>query len=608
MIAPEQLAASIEQWFTPPSDEQLWRWAESRVDLSGLSQIEGPYRTDVSPMVRPVFDALQDRQTRKVVLMVSAQAGKTQTLMVFAAWAICESPGPTFWVGASEEAIEEFTKARLLPLFEQIPDVVKRLPTRREGKTLNLIQFTSMPLYFRGANSPSKLKSTPVKWLICDEVSDWPPESLDKVMKRVRSYRNSKTVLISTPMNAGDDVHIHWSQGTQTFFNWACPHCQHRQPFRFGREKSVVFPEARDKGGMVWDTNDITRPAGKWNWSELRKTVRYQCEQCGGDIQQSEQFKLLQTLERHDRNPVPEPGVQSFYWNAIYSLWVKWDDVACEFLAAKERAESGEIDALKSFVRETLGEPWLLMGDTADEAEIRRLCGSYKRGEPWPLDENDKRRVTRILSVDVQKDYLRFVFAQLREGGEMRVVDYGSLSTFDDLRAYQTANGIANRGVFIDSGDGNRATEILRECVRYSWIAMRGSAQDSFAHKTASGSMIQRPYRVKAIDPFIGTKNASSKGVTRIEWANGSYKDRLYLFVLKGKGPKFELPVDVGSDFIAELQDEKQVTDKRDGRSVTKWKDSGNNHYGDAVLQAFVAMDASAFSRGAVIDYELKSA
>jgi hypothetical protein len=208
----------------------------------------------------------------------------------------------------------------------------------------------------------------------------------------------------------------------------------------------------------------------------------------------------------------------------------------------------------------------------------------------------------------VQKDYLRFVFAQLREGGEMRVVDYGSLSTFDDLRAYQTAHGIANRGVFIDSGDGNRATEILRECVRYSWIAMRGSAQDSFAHKTASGSMIQRPYRVKAIDPFIGTKNASSKGVTRIEWANGSYKDRLYLFVLKGKGPKFELPVDVGSDFIAELQDEKQVTDKRDGRSVTKWKDSGNNHFGDCLLQAFVAMDASAFSRGAVIDYELKEA
>jgi phage terminase large subunit GpA-like protein len=568
-------------------------------------------------MVRPVFGALQNLTTRKVVVMVSAQAGKTQTLMIFAAWAVCEAPGPMFWVAASEEVCDEFTKARLLPLFEKIPDVAKRMPLLRAEKTLNLIQFATMPLYFRGANSPSKLKSTPVRWLVCDEVDDWKPGSLEKVMKRVRSYRQSKQVLISTPMDSGGDMHSQWLTGTQTFFHFACSACGHRQPFRFGREKSVIFAEAREQGGFLWDTNDTTRPGGKWNWAELRKSVRYQCEKCAAEFRQAEQFKLLQTLERVDRNPTPEPGVESFHWWAAYSLWVKWEDIVCEFVSAKEISESGNLEPLKSFVRETLGEPWHLIGDTADAEEILRLCGKYRRGEFWPVGTTDKRRVTRIIATDVQKDHLRYVLCQLREGGEMRVVDYGRLSAFDDLRALQEKCGVANRGVFLDSADGNRQTEILRECVRWNWIALRGSAQDSFAHKTSTGGIINRSFRTKTIDPFIGTAKANTKGVTRIEWSNGVFKDRLYLYVLKGKGPHFEIPEDVGAEFVAELQDERREPEKNArGGTVWKWKDSGNNHYGDCLLMALVAMDASAFSRGGALqpkpateakDYQLKA-
>ena len=584
---------------TPPSEERLWQWAEKRIDLTGVSQIEGPYKTDITPMVRPVFDALQNNTARKVVVMVSAQAGKTQTLMVFAAWAICEAPGPMFWVAASEESCEEFTKARLLPLFENIPELAKRMPLQRNEKTLNLVQFSTMPLYFRGANSPSKLKSTPVRWLVCDEVDDWKPGSLEKVMKRVRSYLKSKQVLISTPLESGGEMHSHFLMGTQSFFHFNCPACGHSQPFRFGREKSILYPEAREQGGIIWDTNDTTRPGGKWNWSELRKTVRYQCEKCPQEFRQAEQFKLLQSLQRVDRNPTPEPGVESFHWNALYSLWVKWDDAACEFISAKEQAESGNLEPLKSFVRETLGEPWLLLGDTADAEEIMRLAGTYKRGDFWAIDSSDKRKVTRIISCDVQHDHLRFTLCHIREGGEMRVVDYGRLAGFDDLRSLQERSGVANRGVFIDSADGNRQTEILRECVRWNWVAMRGSAQESFAHTLPTGRIIGRPFRVRTVDPFIGTAKANTKGVTRIEWSNGSYKDRLYLYVLKGKGPRFEIPQDAGADFVSELQDEKREPEKTArGSTVWKWKDSGHNHYGDCLLMAFVALDVSAYSRG----------
>jgi hypothetical protein len=128
---------------------------------------------------------------------------------------------------------------------------------------------------------------------------------------------------------------------------------------------------------------------------------------------------------------------------------------------------------------------------------------------------------------------------------------------------------------------------------------MRGSAQESFAHPTASGRVISRPYRVKSVDPFIGTEKANTRGVTRVEWSNGVYKDRLYLYALKGKGPLFEIPADAGPDLVAELQDERREPEKNArGSTVWKWRDSGNNHWGDCALMAFVAMDVSAFSRG----------
>jgi len=605
----ETHAKLVEQWLTPPDDGPLWKWAEGNIDLTGLSALEGPYRTDVSPMVRWLFNALQDRETRRLVVMVSAQAGKTQTLMIFAAWAICEAPGPMFWVGASEEACDEFTKARLLPMFEQTPAVAKRMPLQRSEKSLNLIQFATMPLYFRGSNSPSKLKSTPVRYFIGDEIDDWKPGSLDKVLKRVRTYRNSKQVLISTPELSGGSMHTHFLSGTQTFFHWACPHCQHRQPFRFGRERTVLF-EPRDKGGFIWDTNDTTRPAGKWNWQELRKTVRYQCESCEGEIYQVEQFKLLQTIEAVDRNPLPENGVKSWHFWAAYSLWVKWDDIVVEFLTAKEVAETGNIEMLKSFVKETLGEPWALVEDAANEDELRKRCGQYKRGEYW--EANGPRRVSRIITVDVQKDHLRYVISNIREGGELRVVDYGRLTDFADLRALQEQKGVANRGVFIDCADGNRSTEILRECMRWNWIAMQGSAQDSFAHLlTSNGKTVQRPFKVKQIDPFIGTNKGATRTVTRISWSNNAFKDRLFLFAYKGKGPLFELPSDVGSDFLTELLDERREA-KKSERGATRyvWKDTGNNHFSDCLLMAYVAMDATAFSRGVfnteAKEYELK--
>jgi len=86
------------------------------------------------------------------------------------------------------------------------------------------------------------------------------------------------------------------------------------------------------------------------------------------------------------------------------------------------------------------------------------------------------------------------------------------------------------------------------------------------------------------------------------------------LRLTEGKGPLFELPADVGSDFIAEIQDERREPEKGSrGNTVWRWRDSGNNHFGDCLLMALVAMDASAFSRVAILptaakDYELKPA
>ena len=562
--------------------------------LPSDSQVKGPFRCDIFPHSRWVFKTLQDeRNVRQLALMCSAQVIKTTMAIAYLLWSVVESPATTFWVLQTEEAVKNFVKSRLMPLLERQTILEKYIPTTRNEATELLIQFKSMMVHFRGTNSRGGLKSTAVQRVIGDEIDEWSAGSYERVTKRLTTFFQPQFFLLSTPENEDGVMYREYLAGTQTHFHFACPKCLHRQPFRFGRVASPVFPEPRECGGFLWDTNEVTKPAGRWNDAELAKTVRYQCENpaCKNEIQQAECFRLLQDLAAVNMNLSPTKGkFSAWIWTAYNALY-PWENIVTEFLTAQTALGKGDEEPLKSFVRERLGEPFVDYQVESTEDELRRLCGEYDMGTLWPVEKDLRQAIT--MTIDVQADRLRWLIVQHRHGGAMRVVDCGWCADEKEANKIQTRYGVGGNGVWIDAGDGNRSAEIYEWCASHRWKACKGSAIGSWPHlNQKTGVTIQKPWRMKMISVAEG---ASQKGeLPFFNWSNPYFKAHVYKFRLKGKGPPLELPRNIPQDAVEELLNDRYQKNKKSGKM--EWISGGNEHLGDCLCMSHAQADFFGFT------------
>jgi hypothetical protein len=104
------------------------------------------------------------------------------------------------WVTATKDELRDFMRDRLTPTFETCRPVKERMGE----PTLTGFAFDGMPFYAGWSGSKARLQSKPIRWLFCDEVRNYPPGRLEMVLKRTRSFWNSRRFLISTPGTKGD--------------------------------------------------------------------------------------------------------------------------------------------------------------------------------------------------------------------------------------------------------------------------------------------------------------------------------------------------------------------------------------------------------------------
>jgi phage terminase large subunit GpA-like protein len=242
---------TLSEIFTVREYRHPWQWAEDNVWVDKTSAFPGRYRASTAPWTKELMEVFADNEVREVSVMCSAQSGKTQALMVLLAWAIVEDPGPAMWVLAAQDEAEDFMQTRLLPTLMECPSIRRMMPRERSGKRKGTIDFASMPLMVRGAGSPSKLQSVPIRWLILDEVRNYPTGALEMVKKRVRAQWNSKVVQISTPHFENDAVHQSFLDGDQRRFEWPCQAC------------GMFFTPLWEH--VEWEESERTKtPEGKW--------------------------------------------------------------------------------------------------------------------------------------------------------------------------------------------------------------------------------------------------------------------------------------------------------------------------------------------------------
>ena len=562
-IAPGLIETTARHAWLPPDPLPVWEWGRRYVELDPTSQFKGKWNPDLTPWLKEVLECLSDNTIRDVVLSGPSQGAKTQPLMVFLCWVIANAPGPALWLEATGDDAEKFALDRLIPTVENCPPVARLLSPERFNKTQSEIRFATMPLYINGAKSPSKLHSKPLRYIFADECGsgDYPEGALSKLAKRTRTFWNAKRIKFSSPGNVGDEFDEAYKLGDQRKWFWTCRAC--------GLEQELIFNQ------LCYDTNDLTKPGGKWNHTELAKTIRFQCPKCSEKYFDDPATRRLFLNGRWKAtNPLAPADYVSFNWNALLPTWNRWSDLVTEFLTAQQQIKDGNIEPLRVFITETLAEAWTVKIEDADLSEVRNRRGDYLRGDRWP----DATRT--ILTADVQADVIFWIARQYCPGKGSRLLDYGRVWRLEDLREKQKDLGVADNDVGIDSGF--RTPEVYRACMAFGWKPTKGTASDHFNH-VINGKTVRKAWAWSFVDPDIGTQQQGKRKVRLCIYSDKAAQDRLQLF-MAGKASPWELPKDCEDEYFRHLVAD-QLVQKIDSRGQVQhqWVHVSQqpNHYRD---------------------------
>ncbi|MDR0532530.1 MAG: phage terminase large subunit family protein [Verrucomicrobiales bacterium] len=530
--------------------------------------------------VRQLMEDFADESVREIVILCSAQSAKTLTLLCLLAWLIAEDPGPVLWVTSSKQEARKLSKSRLMQLLERCAPVAAKLPSDRHMKTSLEVYFPGAPLVIGSAENPRDLQSTPYRYIIMDEARSYPPGAVEMLNMRFRAFsHNYKKITITTPGLDHDSVHRAFLDGNRQHFETQCPCCGHYQ--------ELLWKEPGDKGGLKWDTNDITRPGGKgapYNFDELLKTVRYECEYCGHRITDTlDQRKFLSGHGRWRPHHRSAPSnIRSYTWNALLPYWANWGMQVREFLTAKEALKWNDHEPMKKHQTETRGLPWEeRLRYLHDEKFLDERMRDYDPFKPWlegavPLEKR------RFLTIDVQGAGGRHYYVVIRAwgiGGRSRLLYHGKHWNIDEIRQLQRDWEVHSDNVMIDAG--NWQAEVFQYIIDsgYHWKAMKGDEVPFFRIEGQ-----QRMFTVTEVDPAIGTALAGRVRPIKLwVFSKPATLDRLKTYQ-HGLAGDWQIFPGVSEEYRMQVTATRRVEhdDPRKGIfGKALWKSSRHDHYED---------------------------
>lgn len=460
---------ALMEGLRPEQPLTVSEWADKHRRLSSKASAEpGPWRTNRTPYLREPMDCLSSNSPiQRVVMMFAAQTGKTEAGANWLGYVIDHAPGPMLLVQPTVEMAKRLSKQRLESLITETPVLAEKIApsrSRDSGNTMFAKDFPGGMMLLTGSNSATGLRSTPCRYIFCDEIDAFPsdvdgegdPVSLAE--KRATTFARRKILLTSTPtVKDFSRIEAEYERSDQRRFYVPCPCCSVMQWLKWPQLK--------------WENND---PA----------TAAYECEVCHERFAEIHKPAMLRNGEW--RATAPSNGkTAGFQLSGLYSPlgWLSWADMVDDFLRAKTDAPM-----LKSFVNTRLAETW-----EEDFASKVSADGLLERCEHYEAAMVPEGGLALTVGVDVQDNRLAIsVWAWGREE-EGWLLDhqeiYGDPSRqelwkqLDEvvLREWPHAVGPAMRPdvVAIDSG-GHFTAEVYqyaRERARQGVVAIKGQSQ-----------------------------------------------------------------------------------------------------------------------------------
>ena len=547
--------------FRPPALQTVSEWADqNRMLVSESSSEPGRWRTERAPYQRGIMDSFTETGIWKIVIMASAQTGKTEMELNMMGRAIDTDPGPMLFIQPTDGFAEDFSKRRVAPMIRACAALKRKVyeaKSRDAGNTITMKTFPGGSVAFTGANSPTELAGRPVRYVFCDEIDRFPPSAgtegnpLKLAERRTETFRERgrKMVMTSTPTIKGtSEIEKNYLQGTQEEWHTECPHCH---SFSFIRFDQIKF-----------DKEEYKDEAGDKNYHV--RNVRWKCPVCERETGEYETKR--QPAKWVAKNPeAVEAGIRSFRLSAFMSPWSDWKDICRSFLNAKDDPE-----LLKVFVNTMLGETW----EVRDRSGVPEQL--HARREKYDAEVPDGVLVL-TMGVDTQDNRLEYEIVgwdrDEQSWGISRGVIPGLPSTkgvweeIDSLmdKQWRLPNGMALKvmAAFVDSG-GHYTTEVYKACAE-RFV----NGRKIFAIKGDDGqdkeyvSMMKKSGPIKSPKFIIGVDSGKTAimSSTAVDTPGARYMH-------------FPRDYEAGYDmeFFRGLISEKMVIHRRGGKAVMAWE------------------------------------
>lgn len=553
-------------YLKPPEDLSVSEWAEKyRVLDSKSSALPGPWRNDKTPYLVGIMDELCNYETEEVVFAKPTQVGGTEVLLNMLGWVIQQDPSPAMGVYPSDVLAESLVANRLRPMLYSSRPLKERYRENESSKSE--LQFDGMYLNMVGSNSPSQLASKSIRFLFLDEVDKYPGASkkeadpISLARERTKTFRNRKIYMTSTPtLRTG---HI-WQalEGADIIKHYfvPCPHCGEYIELKWSQ---IKFP---DEDGM--------------SYADRAEFATYVCQECGCVITDQHKPQMLRYGEwRIVRENTKYARKVGFWINTLYSPFVRFSEIAKEFLTSKDDPE-----ALQNFVNSWLAEPWedTKLKTNADLVLERQTDVPELIVPEW----------AKLLTagVDVQENCL---YWSIRAWGNFMTsqnIAHGQAFSFSEIERVMNLQFTRQDGgppmvvalALVDSG--NDADAVYDFCASNSdWaLPCKGSSNPMMTH-----------YKLSTVNKT----GSRAYGINLVLVDGGKYKDMIASRMKKDTGASGSWMVYAGCDreYAEQVTAEHKVNVKSNGGKVRQeWvlkSSHADNHYLDTEVYAFAAAD-----------------
>lgn len=465
----------IQKILKPPEDMTVSQWAERYRILDGASSLKGRWSNDITPYLVGIMDALTDPDIRKIFFCKASQIGGTEALINMLCYIIHRSPAPTMIVYPNDDLAKDISNDKLKPAFRLIPDI-KKIFFENSSKELRL-KFKTMVLYLRGAGSPSKLASKEIKYLFFDEIdkmggaSQKEASPYNLALERTKTYRpQEKVYACSTPTLKTNYIwNLHENADEVRHYFVKCPHC--------GEWIELVFKQ------IIYD-KDNEHVMSNY---ERAQTAVYVCQECGCQISDGDKPRMLREGEWRavKKRGVGKPRSVGFWISSLYSVFLKWSDIAEEFINSNDDPEK-----LQNFTNSWLAEAW-------EDTQLKTTEDLVKERQT-ELEEFVVPSWAKILTggVDVQETSLYYTIRAYGDYTTSQNITHGQVLSFGEIERvmdseFKTEDGrtmVVNLAL-IDSGF--QADDTYDFCIDHSDWAL--------PCKGASNPMADR-YKISKID------------------------------------------------------------------------------------------------------------